>query len=431
MRIIKILLCLLLMVHMAFATDYDLARKLSALTGSQKALLYQYGTLAKFATANQADSFWEAHHSAIPDINMQDAKVLANELLTNTELVYKVKKPSRLQSLRGLFTTARLLLALAGLLIAFALIQLTVSYWNAIRLNFIKYLGPVFRKLFSPVLLTWELLLLGAAGICFGPQISEVVIRTVVIHLALFLIWSQLTALFTGKTTIKDYLSLMKKSFGETGAFKNAFIWVFLPALIITLLVVRIIMVCDDTWYLYEVAAPAMMAICAFPLMRKFEQPISRIIFPFGNRLKWDDRELASFVAVAIAVWMVLLYAPAFCVPSLLVLSIGISLALFLMGIIAQDKAGVANYLYLQVVSLLFLVGEVLAGTHRGIPLLTWTGLSSLFLYILIKYWEVPLFFGWSWKNKKAWGTLGMALIIWGIATLIRLLPEWFIHIFQ
>jgi hypothetical protein len=33
---------------------------------------------------------------------------------------------------------------------------------------------------------------------------------------------------------------------------------------------------------------------------------------------------------------------------------------------------------------------------------------------------------GWSWKNKKAWGALGMALLIWGIAVLIRSRPEWF-----
>ena len=104
MRIIKIVLFLLTIGQVAFATDVALAKILASLSAAQKTLLYQYGTLNTWATPAEADSFWRQHQPELANISSADGKLLATELLANTELVYTIKTPSRLQALRGVFT---------------------------------------------------------------------------------------------------------------------------------------------------------------------------------------------------------------------------------------------------------------------------------------------------------------------------------------
>lgn len=107
-------------------------------------------------------------------------------------------------------------------------------------------------------------------------------------------------------------------------------------------------------------------------------------------------------------------------------LTIFLVMALLFISIADVIHSGGKNYIWLQVVALGFLFAVVVTGAQLGQLLLTWTGMGGLLLYVLIKYWELPVMLGWSWKNKKAWGALGMAALIWGIAVLIRSHPEWF-----
>jgi hypothetical protein len=418
----------LLIVQAAFGTDYELAKKLAGLTASQKVILYQYGTLRSFATPIQADSFWQAH--AFPGITRAEADVLSDELLVNSDLVYQVKKPSRLQTLRGIFTATRLLLGLAGLLSAYALIVLLGSYWSALSKLLIKYFAPLFRLIFSPLLLTIELLVLGVAAVYFGPMIGEVFIRTVVVHLGLFVIWGQLTAVFMKEYYIKNYMDMVWDKLTKDYRVKGSFIGIFIPAVIVTALYVWVVYACSDRWYQYEVIVPAMIAVYSFPLVQVLNKPLSRLIYPFPHTMYAEDIKVAGYAFVSIFVWIALLFLPVLFLPALIILSGFLSLMMIGVSSFRTIRGGTKNYVYVQIISFLYLFAVVFAGTQRQLTELTWTGLGGVFLYVMVKYWEWPTYLGWSWKNKKAWGLLGMALIIWVIATIVRLLPEWFANIF-
>lgn len=112
---------------------------------------------------------------------------------------------------------------------------------------------------------------------------------------------------------------------------------------------------------------------------------------------------------------------------SLLMLTIFVAGLLFVLSVAEVTHCGPRNYWWLQLMTLIFLFAAVMAGSQRGLLFVTWAGMGGLFAYVLIKYWELPAVFGWSWKNKKGWGALGMALLIWAIAALIRSNPEWFV----
>ncbi|MBS0030487.1 hypothetical protein ACTJJ0_25345 [Chitinophaga sp. 22321] len=427
MRIIKILLFLLTFGQAAFATDAALAKILESLTSQQRTLLYQYGTLHTWAGPAPADSFWQQHRTALGAITPEQGKLLAAELLTNTELVYAVKQPSRLQALRGVFTASRLLLGLAALIGAFAVFQLLGKYLPGIWQWLVRHFYPLFRWLFSPRMLSWELLAAGIAAVYFGPLLPEVVIRTSLIHLGFALIWMQLTAITTREHGAKQYVDILRRSYGDYYTPLQAFIHIAVPAILVSVAVFWVMMVCPDAWYRYEVIVPAMTGVFALPPLRSMEAALSRGLFPFHeSHLRKQDRRFAAYIVISIGVWVVLLLLPVTLNESLLMLTVFVVGMLLMLSIIEATHCGMPNYWWLQVVTLCFLFAAVLAGAQLGLLFVTWTGMIGLLAFVLIKYWELPVALGWSWKNKKAWGTLGMALLIWGIAALIRLRPEWF-----
>lgn len=234
MRILTILLFLLTFGHVASATDAALAKILESLTSQQRTLLYQYGTLSTWATPAQADSFWRVHQPALGAISPEQGKVLAAELLTNTELVYAIKKPSRLQALRGVFTASRLLLGLAGLIGAFALLMLLGKYMPGIWKWLVLRFSGVFRLLFSPRMLSWELLAVGIAIVYFGPMLSDIMLRTAVIHLGFALIWTQLTAIATRQHGAKQYVDVIRRSYGGEYSPLRIFINISVPAVLVS-----------------------------------------------------------------------------------------------------------------------------------------------------------------------------------------------------
>jgi hypothetical protein len=427
MRIIKVLLCLLTFCQTAMATDAALAKVLESLTPRQKTILYQYGTLNTYADSTQSSRFWQEHQQELPLISAQQANMLATELLSNTELVYTMKKPSRLQALRGVFTASRLLLGLAALIGAYALITLLGKYIPGLLKWLIRYFSPAFRWLFSPRMLTWELFIIGAACVYSGPRIPDLVIRTIVIHAGLFLIWAQLTAVFTARDLIRHYKNEIMYTFTHVDKPLKAFLYVSVPAILTSLTLLWVIRECPDSWYRYEVIVPVMIAVFTLPPLRSIERIFSRLVFPFAiSQVNTKDQRVGAYVIITLVVWILMLLLPVVPTESLLVLTAFLAGALLLLSIEDLTHCGIKNYVWLQLITLAFLCAVILTGSQLGMLLLAWTGLGGLLLFVLIKYWEIPTLLGWSWKNKKAWGALGMALLIWGIALLIRSRPEWF-----
>lgn len=427
MRIIKILLFLLTIGQAAFATDAALAKILASLSADQKTLLYQYGTLNTWATPAEADSFWRQHQPELANISPEDGKVLATELLANTELVYTIKKPSRLQALRGVFTASRLLLGLAGLIGAFALLQLFGKYMPGVWRWLVRYFSPLFRRLFSPRMLSWELLALGVAAVYWGVLLSDVALRTIAIQMGLVMIWTQLTAILTRQHHVKEYSSLIKDSFSDYYPAGRTFIHVSVPAILTSLVVVWVMGTCQDVWYRYELMVPVMIGIFALPPLRSMESILSRLVFPFpDHRLRVKDRRWAACGVISMGVWIVLLLLPKLLPEAMLMMTVFLTGIWILLSIAEITRGGIKNYWWMQLFTLSFLCAEVLIGSQLGLLWLAWTGLGGILLYVFIKYWEMPVMLGWSWKNKRAWGALGMALLIWGIAVLIRSRPEWF-----
>ncbi|HWV66444.1 hypothetical protein [Chitinophaga sp.] len=427
MRSIKIFLFLLTFALPASATDAALAKILAALSTEQSTLLYQYGTLNTWATPVEADSFWRVHQPALGAITPEQGKVLATELLNNTTLAYTIKKPSRLQALRGVFTASRLLLGLAALVAAFAAVQLIGRYLPGAWQWLLRHFYPLFRRLFSPQMLSWELLVVALAGIYLGPLIPDLVIRTIVIHVGLVLFWTQLTAILTRRYFAKQYTRIIVESFEDYNTPLEAFLYVSIPALLTSTAVWWVMQVCPDAWYPYEVIVPAMVGVFTLPPLRGMEKALSRLLFPFTHeRLRAKDQRAAAYMVISLVVWVALLLLPILLPEALLVLTIFLTGAFLLISIADVIHSGGKNYIWLQLLTLGFLFAVVITGAQLELLLLTWTGMGGLLLYVLIKYWEVPVLLGWSWKNKKAWGALGMALLIWGIAVLIRSRPEWF-----
>lgn len=411
----------------AQTTDYDLARTLSGLSVSQKKLLYQYGTLQTYAGQPVADSFWQRHTLELKEVGHEQAGILAKELLANTELVYKVEKPSRLQALRGVFTASRMLISLAGLIAAYSLIQLLGRYWSRIYGWLYEKLYRLFRRLFSPRMLTWELLLLSVAGIYWGGLIGDQTLRTVILQVSIFTLWAQLTAVATRQDLIKRYLEHVVDHLERRGTIKEAIIEVGLPALGTTLALVWLMFRVPDDWYAYEVMVPGMVALFTLPPVIYLHKVLRRLVLPFPAQSLRADKLLAVYTAATLLLWIVLVSLPGVQPPVLIAVSVLLACMLLPMSIEEVTRCGTPNYIWLQLLTLGWLCACVLVGGQRTIPMLNWTGLGGLLLYVIAKYWEVPVLLGYSWKNRKALGSLGMAVLIWGIASLIRWQPQWFI----
>ncbi|MBC9933078.1 hypothetical protein [Chitinophaga qingshengii] len=415
------------MMVFAQTTDYDLARTLSGLSVSQKKLLYQYGTLQTYAGQPVADSFWQQHTKELQGIDPAAAGILAKELLANTDLEYTVKKPSRLQALRGVFTASRLLIGLAALIAAYSLIHLLSRFWSRIYAWLYRKLYRVVHLLFSPRMLTWELLLLSVAGIYFGVGINELLLRTVVLQVSVFTLWAQLTAVATRQDRIKYYYEQVVDHLERRGTTKEAMIAVGLPALGATLALVWLMFHAPENWYAYEVVVPGMVALFTLPPVIYLHAVLKRIVLPFPVQSRRADKLLAVYTAATLLLWIVLVLLPPVQPAVLVAVSIVLTFMLLPMSIEEVTRCETRNYIWLQLVTVSWLCACVLAGGQRAIPMLNWTGLGGLLLYVIFKYWEVPVLLGYSWRNRKALGSLGMAILIWAVAMLARWQPQWFI----
>lgn len=431
-RILTILLGLFFICTTLFAQnqnrqqDYNLAKTLESLTSTQRSILFQYGTLEQYGTPETAATFWATHKTVIPQVQENQKKILAQELLANTTLVYEVKKPSQLQALRGVFTTSRILIGIAALVAAYALISILRSYWSRIFAWLFRNLAPLFRIIFSPRLLTYELLILGIIGIWLGADIASVVLRTIVVHIGLFLLWGLLTAVISRNYDLNNYTRTLKYNLDDNSSYITSFFEISIPAFITTGAIIWLHFTTQDPWFSYEVSIPALVGLSTFPLVRWAEKPLSRILFPIQGSDKFEFRRFTAMVVITLIIWGILWNWALLLQPVLETLTLLLILSMIFLSWMKVSNEHLNRYFYIQIITLLYCIASILLGSQFGLVSVLNIGLGGLVFFIVFKYWEIPTLFGWSWKDRKAWGILGMAFLLWVIAQLMLWVPQWF-----
>lgn len=424
----KILILLLLIPQAPKTTDYELAKIMTTLSDQQRTILYQYGTLYTYSDTTSTNLYWDKHHTELNQLTREQANILSSDLLANTELVYKIKQPSRLQSLMGIFTASRLLMGTAALIAAGALLMLLKRFWYRIYDIAMKYLAPIFRLLFSPKLLSIQLLLLSLIAIFLGPKINDQMFRTIVLQLGLVLLWTQLTSLTTNRSFHKLYQDVFSRHYLDFST-KEILLQITMPSTVTLLAMGWLSTVCKDPWYPFEMTAMALAIIYSFPLVKSAFPIFRKLFLPFPSICWKKDSVLAAYIILTLIIWIGLLFVPI--VPTAAIITVTLVQISLLLAFSAHDffigNTGYKNYLWVQLITIVWFSAAVLAGNKLGIALITWPALAGIFLYVLLKYWELPTLFGWDWKHKRTLGILGMALLIWLIAKMMNFFPELFI----
>lgn len=422
----KILIFLLLIPRTV--PDYDLAKIMTGLSARQKTVLYQYGTLYTYSDTATANSYWVKHQTELNRLTKEQANILSADLLANTELIYAIKQPSRLQALMGVFTASRLLMGVAALIAVGALLILLKRFWYRIYDLAVKYLTPVFRLLFSPKILRVQLLLVALMALIWGVKIQDLMFRTIALQLGLVLLWTQLTAMTTRKSFHKLYWDSFSHNFRDFSR-KEVLLQITMPSLITILAMGWLISVCEDSWYLFEITGLALITLYSFPLINSLLPWLRRLFLPFPTKYQNKNVVLASYIVLTMILWTGLLFIPVIPVSPLVTLTLVLIFLLLCFSVddFFSGNSGYKNYIWVQLMTILYLCACVLVGSKLGVNLISWSGLGGLFLYVLIKYWEIPSLLGWDWEHRKIPGILGMALLIWGIAELLNSFPELFI----
>lgn len=424
----KILLFLLLIPNTPQETDYALAKTMSGLSDRQKTVLYQYGTLHTYGDTTAANTYWNKHSAELNQLSKEQANILSADLLLNTELVYRSKAPSRLQSLMGIFTAAHLLTGAAALIALCALLLLLKRFWYKIYHFAMQYLAPVFRLLFSPKILKFQLLLLSLTALLLGPGIEDLMFRTLTLQFGLVLLWTQLTSLTTNSSFYKLYRGIFRSHHRDLNV-KEVLLQITMPCAVTVLATGWLLYASKDSWYSFEITVFALVTLYSFPPINWLLPALGKIFLPFPT-IGWKkDTALAGYIVLTMILWLGLLFIPVIPISPLTTLTLVLTFLLLYFSIAEffSAKSDYKNYLWVQFSTLLYFCASVLAGSTLGITLITWSGLAGIFLYVLIKYWELPTLFGWSWEHRKTLGILGMALLIWGIAQFMIFFPEFFL----
>ncbi|MBB6500546.1 hypothetical protein [Pedobacter cryoconitis] len=422
----KILVFLLLIPRAE--PDYDLAKIMTGLSPRQKTVLYQYGTLRTYSDSATATSYWVKHQTELNRLTKEQANILSADLIVNTELVYNIKQPSRLRALMGIFTASRLLMGAAALIAVGALLILLKRFWYRIYDLAVKYLAPVFQLLFSPKILKVQLLLIALIALIWGVKIQDLMFRTIAVQLGLVLLWTQLTAMTTRRRFHRLYWDSFRHNFRDFNV-KEVLLQITMPSLTTVLAMGWLIYVCEDAWYPFEISVMALITLYSFPPVNWLLPRLSILFLPFPTKYQNKNVVLASYIVLTMILWVGLLFIPVTPVSPLVTITL---LLIFLLLCFSVDdffvgNSGFKNYIWVQLITIVYLCACVLVGSKLGVNLISWSGLGGLFLYVLIKYWEVPSLLGWNWEHRKIPGILGMALLIWGIAELMNLFPELFI----
>ncbi|WP_240628183.1 hypothetical protein [Flavobacterium anhuiense] len=393
----------------------SVAIHLSVLSNKQKNVLYEFEVLKK--NGFNTNKFWNAHKNELPDLSNNLRDELAKEIFLNSDIVYTPQKDSAVQLWMQTQLLANWMFYLSAFIAICAVIALFKKYWSLLIQFLVNHLAPIVRILFSPVLLTLELLLIGAACVIYGCIVEEFVLRTVIIHLGLFLLWSQSTALFTKEYWIKKYVYEIENNFWGKDSWETIKTICF-PAFIITLALLYVLYkVPADIFYNYEVVLSGIATVYALPFWRSLEKYIYPVLFPF---YKEDDRDrsinsLAACTVVAVIVTIVFALQENLIFYNIISALIGLLILSFLiLSLKMNHKYSFRNYYFIQLVTLLFFSAVFMYGFYLHLNEVIWFTIIGSTLFIILKYMEAFSFFS-DWKRGRgwAWKLLGLALLLW------------------
>ncbi|PWK03011.1 hypothetical protein BC749_1011098 [Flavobacterium araucananum] len=415
----KLVFLLFLFCTSLFAKEIHSAEQVVSLTDAQKKILYEFAVLQK--NGSDATVYWQKHKNQFSALNDTVRNQLANEVYANSHVVYIPVKNSAVQLWMQTQSLTNWMLYLAAFIAICSIIGLLRNYWNSLIGILIKQFAPLFRLLFSAILLTYELLLIGIACIVWGCFIEEMTLRTIVIHTGLFLLWSQSTAIFTRKYLVQKYIFEIKNNFWGNDRWETVKT-ICLPAIIVTVALFYLLYkIPADTLYNYEIVVAAMAAICALPFWRILEKYMYPILIPYKEKDTYIERSVYSLAACVVLaliidgflIWQhnVIFSYVITALTSLLIISF------LLLSLKDNYKRNYKNYYYMQFVATLFFASVLFYSFQIHSAEMIWASLIGVSIFIVIKYWEIPtFFFSWKRSNTWTWGFLGMAALLWLLA---------------
>lgn len=390
---------------------------LNSLSEKQKNVLYELAVLEKNGCVT--DQFWKRHKNEFPEFDNKVRDQLASEVFANSQIVYTQPKESAIQFWLQAQSLANWMFYLSAFIALCAIIALFKRYWNLLIEFVIKHLAPLFRFLFSPLLLTYELLIVGVLCVYYGVSVGEFVLRTVVIHVGLCLLWSQTTAVFTKEYFIKKYIFKIENNFWAESPWE-AVKTICLPAFCLTLALLYVLnKVSKDTFYNYEIVLSGIATIYALPFWRTLEKYLYPVLFPFKDDKR--DREIKSLAGCAVieltAIVVLILQDNSLFYNVVSALISLLTIAFLILSSKMNYRYDFRNYYYLQFVTVLFLSLVFWYGFNNHFNEIVWFSLIGTSIYVIVKYFEIFSFFS-DWKRSKAWAwkLLGTAVLLWLLA---------------
>lgn len=398
---------------------------LGLLNQEQKNVLYEFAVLKK--NGFNTDKFWLQHKKQFPKVNDELRDQLSSEVYAHSKIVFSPAKNSAIQFWLQTQSLVTWMFYIAAFIAICAIIALFKNYWNLLIGFLIKHLAPLFRFLFSPVLLTYELLVIGIVCVFYGCEIEEFVLRTVLIHVGLCLLWSQFTAIFAKEYLMKRYVFKIENNFWGENPWEVVKT-ICLPALSVTLAIVYVLCKVPADWfYNYEIVLCVIATIYALPFWRVLEKYLYPVLFPFKSEIR--DRSINSLggcvVIAIIAVAVLMLQRNLIFDHVIAALLSLLTIAFLILSSKMNYRYDFRNYYYLQFLTIIFLTTSFLYGFHFRLNEIIWSALIGASIYIVIKYFELFSFFS-DWKRGKAWAwkLLGLAILLWGLAKGILFVSE-------
>lgn len=388
------------------------------LNEAQKKVLFEFAVLQN--NGANGELYWLKHKSQFPSFNNNERDALAKEIFENSHIMYAPVKNSSIELWMQAQSLTNWMLYLAAFIAVCAVIALMRNYWSLIIKILIKQFQPLFKVLFSQVLLTYELLLIGIASVFIASNVDDMVLRTVFAHLGFFLIWSQSTALFTKEYLVRGYIYEIRDNFWENNTWKVIKTICF-PAIIVTFAI--LFMLCkvpQDKLYYYEVVITSLVAVYALPIWRSLEKYIYPVLIPFKDpRVERSIHSLATCTVLVLLVDAVFLYQSHEGLSYFVTALTSLLVASFLiLSLKVNYKYNYKNYIYLQFVAVLFLLSSLVYSFYIQSVEMIWVGITGLCVFIIIKYWEIVMhYLSWNRRASKwAWSCLGMAVLLWLLA---------------
>ncbi|WP_228526509.1 MULTISPECIES: hypothetical protein [unclassified Flavobacterium] len=397
--------------------ENQITNEIISLNDSQKKILFEFAVLQK--NGSDANAYWLKNKNKFPAFTDSVRNNLAAEIFVNSQLLYTPVKNSAIQLWMQTQSLTNWMLYLAAFIAVCAIIGLLRNYWNRLIEILIQQFAPIFRLLFSAILLTYELLIIGIVCIIGAPYVDEMTLRTIIIHTGLFLLWSQSTAIFTRKYLVKKYIFEVRNNFWGSDQWETVKT-ICLPAIIVTVaLLYTIYKVPADVLYNYEIVVSGMAAICALPFWRIIEKYIYPVLIPFKDIN--TERSIYSLaactvLALIITVGFILQSNPLFYYIIIALITLLI-MSFLILSLKENYKRNYKNYYYMQFVTIAFFIAVLLYSFYVRSGEIIWVALIGTSIYIIIKYWEIPTFFNnWRKKTTWTWGFLGMAVLLWLLA---------------